>query len=175
MKAKTALLVSLLALAPSAFATTFVEVGDAGQTIATAQSTPPGPLTSITGGLGSATDVDFFKIYLTGGFFRATTTALGFDSILSLWDTSGITRLLNNDDYSGGGTNSRIETSSLSAGNYVLGISQFGSRTGTYTITLEGAEGAREPNSAHVPDSASTLSLLGLALAGIAWVRRFRN
>jgi hypothetical protein len=172
-KATAVLLVSLLALAPCAFAAAFAEVGDAGSTPATAQITPSGPLTSITGGMGTEADVDFFKIYLTGDFFRATTAAVGFDSVLSLWDNSGMTRLLNNDDYPGLGTNSRIETSLLSAGNYFLGISQFGARTGTYTISLEGAEGAREPNTTPVPDSASTLPLLGLALAGIAWVRRF--
>jgi hypothetical protein len=171
-KATAVLLVSLLALAPCAFAATFAEVGDAGSTPATAQITPSGPLTSITGGMGTVADVDIFKIYLTGDFFRATTAAVGFDSILSLYN-SGMTLLLNNDDYPGLGTNSRIETSLLSAGNYFLGISQFGARTGTYTISLEGAEGAREPNTTPVPDSSSALPLLGLALAGIAWVRRF--
>jgi hypothetical protein len=173
MTVKAALLVSLLTLAPSSFAAIFAEVGDAGATPATAQSVPSGPLTSITGVMGITTDVDYFKIYLTGDFFRATTNAAGFDPTLSLWDNSGMTRLLYNDDYSGGGTNSRIESSILSAGNYFLGIGQFGSRTGSYTIALEGVDGAREPNITRVPDSASTLPLLGLALAVIAWVRRF--
>jgi hypothetical protein len=177
MKAKIALLVSLLALAPSAFAISYAEVGDAGQTVATAQNTGSGALTSITG-FGGAYDVDFFNIYSTGGFFSASTSSSS-DPMLFLWDATGNPLLFNDDWFS---LQSYI-TTNLSAGSYILGISRYSngfgmhhadinwgsdSRSlGSYTIHLQGANGAG------VPDGASTFALFGLALAGLAWVRRF--
>lgn len=180
MKTKIALLISLLALAPSAFALSFTELGDAGQTVATAQNTGSGTLDSISGNFTDGNDVDFFSIYLDGSAFSATVSS-GTDPMLFLWDSSG-NPLLFNDDYFGlqsfiGGT--------FSAGNYILGISQFANGYGlhqadsgwagssygfaTYTINLGGAQATG------VPDGGSTLALLGLALGGIAWVRRSRK
>ncbi len=179
MKAKIALLVSLLAIAPSAFAISFTEIGDAGQSVATAQNTGGGILDSISGTFTSGNDVDLYNIYLSGGSFSATMSS-NTDPMLFLWDSAGNPLLFNDDWF---GLQSYL-SSTLSAGNYILGVSQFSWGYGlhhadtwdsgyvyhgeaSYTIQLQNVEGAG------VPDSAATLGLLGFALGVVVWIRRF--
>ncbi len=65
--ALVALVLALLALAPAARAQTWNEVGDAGDLVGTAQTTlGAGPLATITGNLGSPTDVDMYCFQLPG-------------------------------------------------------------------------------------------------------------
>jgi hypothetical protein len=97
----------LLVAAVAASATNiYVEVGDAGQLLGTAQivNTLPGAeLDAIQGNL-EAGGADLFQIFLTGGqTFSATTTASSiafnnFDSQLMLFDSSGIGVYANDDD-----------------------------------------------------------------------------
>jgi len=107
MRIKCMALLALCGLSTaSAFAAnTYVESGDAGQTIATAQAvgTLPGgsPLDAIRGTLTSGADL--YQIYLTGGqAFSATTTASSlaynsFDTELFLFNSAGLGVYANDD------------------------------------------------------------------------------
>src|SRR5262249_47492303 len=88
------------------FAGSLLEIGDAGESLLTAQianSLPGGtPLTDILGTLEPG-GADLFKIYLTGGqTFSATTTQSfllnAFDSQLFLFDSTGKGVYANDDD-----------------------------------------------------------------------------
>ena len=177
MKFKIALLTAALVFSTSAFAQNYAEVGDAGQSIATAQDTGSGSVTSITGLFSGSGDVDFFNIYISGGIFSATVSS-STDPMLFLWDSAG-NPLLFNDDYFG--LQSHIG-GSFADGDYILGISQYANGyglhfadsgwssdfhgTNSYTISLENTSGTS------VPEGGSTLALLGLALCGFSWMRR---
>jgi hypothetical protein len=99
-------LAAFLWMSSTANSGTFAELGDAGQTLGSAQpvNTLPGgtPLTNITGFLEQG-GADLFQIFLTGGkTFSATTTLSGvanfFDMQLFLFDASGLGVYANDDD-----------------------------------------------------------------------------
>ena len=97
---------AVLAVASAATAQTWTEVGDAGDLPGNAQITEgPGPLTAITGTIGTTTDADMYQIFITGGgTFSATTagtpgTTLG-DPQLFLFNAAGI-GVYANDDFGG--------------------------------------------------------------------------
>ena len=127
-----------LAFAGAASAQTFTETGDAGQTVATAQSTGSGssPLTSISGSLDSTYDADLFRIYISNpSTFSATTlnaaTDASLDTELFLLTATGAGIAANNDDQSGFYLDSTLPAgnalyANLSAGYYLLGISNSG-------------------------------------------------
>jgi hypothetical protein len=110
--------VASVALVSSASAITWIEVGDAGQTIATAQTPTPAnqPLNNIFGSFSSTSDVDIFTIFISNPALFSATTVLGtstlIDTQLFLFNSSGAPVYMNDDD-SGGGT---IQ-STLPAGN----------------------------------------------------------
>lgn len=120
--------------APAAHAITYVEVGDAGQTIGTAQAVAgPGAIDAIRGSLltSSSTDrADLFAIYLTAGqAFSATTTASSlafndFDTTLFLFSGSGLGLLASDDDAGPQSTISGFMPST--SGVYYLGIAGAG-------------------------------------------------
>lgn len=170
---------------------TWAEIGDAGQTTATGQvTTGIGPLDAITGAIPEPRGADLFKIHISGNFSAETDAT--FDSMLFLFDSTGKT-LLFNDDISRSNINSLI-SGNFGAGDYWLGISHnpngftadlsvpsnvnepgfwtegvdnsVGGKA--YTIRLTGATFAGEP----VLDAGTTSSLLGMALFGLAAVRR---
>jgi hypothetical protein len=176
---------AMLAMATTcqvANATLYTEVGDAGQTVGTAQAAPNGT-TSISGNLGPGVDgADVFSIAWGGGAFSATTTPHTFDTMLFLFDPSGNT-ILFNDDYNST-LASLIEHSALAAGNYLLGLSRYDNNYNgnintrsfldinnpnprSYTITLNQPLG-------QIPEPA-TASLIGFGLAGIGWRSRKNN
>lgn len=182
MKKIFALISSLfLAGVSNTFAVTWTEVGNAGRTVATAQDTTgAGVLSEIYGTYNPYSDVDFYNISTAGGLFSATMDSPSTDPMLFLWDSAGNPILFNDDWF---GLQSYI-TGVLAAGNYILGIATYangygfhhadtdfgGSEGGSdfygYTVHLEGAQ------TSGVPDSGTTVALLGLAMGGMAWVSR---
>jgi len=103
------LLAGLVAAHPAFGGTIYMEAGDAGQSLATAQlvaSMPPGTtLTNIQGTLeafSAGFGADIYKIFLTGGqTFSATTDSNStnfFDTQLFLFDSTGLGVYANDDD-----------------------------------------------------------------------------
>ena len=124
--AALAVLVVFGLAAPAAYADAFVEVGDAGETLATAQAvTGAGTLTRINGTFGP-NNADLFLINITNaaGFAASTRTTPGLDTQLFLFTASG-TGVIGNDDFSI--LSSQIGTGipGLTNGLYYLGISGF--------------------------------------------------
>lgn len=109
------------AYATSASAITYNEVGDAGQTIATAQAVANGT-TEIQGSLQNHGDVDLFSFSL-GTSTTLTINGLGdydntfIDANLVLFD--GLGHGIEGDDDGGSGLDSRISLT-LDAGNYLI-------------------------------------------------------
>jgi hypothetical protein len=131
---------SLGVLASTSHAQVFTETTDAGQTLATAD--PTGaisgiPLTTIVGTFNSTTDADLYVIQITAPTtFSATTnnTATnlgGQDTALFLFTLAGVPIATNDDAPGGTTTDSTLPAgnalfTSLSAGTYLLGISESG-------------------------------------------------
>ena len=164
-KFATALLAaaSITALAAPARAIVYVEPGDAGQTLATAQTTTgAGSLTAITGTFSSASDADLFKFTITSPTtFSATTNnaatnAGGVDTELSLFSSTGAA-IAENDDAAGGTTTD----STLGAGNSLYATLA----VGTYYIGI--ASSGNEP-----VNSANQLLFTGLSQSGDTTVTR---
>ena len=117
----------------------YTEVGDAGQTLPTAQSTGVAavPLSTITGSFSGVNDADLYAITITSptifsaSTVNAVTNTGGQDTAIFLFSATG-TAIATNDDAAGGLTtdsslpagNSLI--TSLAAGTYYLGISESG-------------------------------------------------
>lgn len=110
----------------------FTEIGDAGETLSTAQQvilSDSSPLESISGTL--AGDADLFQISLTGGqIFSATTVGeANFDTQLFLFDSAGKGVYGNDNESSTPGLNQstlpKDGFSPAKSGIYYLGISGF--------------------------------------------------
>jgi PEP-CTERM motif len=126
---------ALTLVAASAHAVTVSEIGDAGQTLATAQitSTGAGPLTNIFGSLSGATDADLFLINISNpaSFSVSTDNAVtgNIDTQLFLFSAAGAPLFTNDDAGSGLSFLSTLPAgtvASLPAGVYYLGISLSG-------------------------------------------------
>ncbi|MEH2289726.1 MAG: DVUA0089 family protein [Nostoc sp.] len=168
-----------LGAAGTAQATTFTEVGDAGQTLNTAQNLP-GSTNVIQGTISSSDDADLFSFSWGGGQFNATTvggTPFTFDTLLQLFDSSG-TLIAENDDYQL--TPQSTLNRFVDSGEYLLGISSFanfaesgptygsigpGFSPDSYSISLN-------QETASVPEPASLIGILGLGAFGITSVRK---
>lgn len=141
MKSLTVFSLGMLAaigLSFTAQAATYVEVGDAGQSLGTAQSTGPlsQSLSNIVGSLTSDTDIDIFAINIVDfANFSATTvnTLTGsLDTALFLFNSAGQAVYANDDDAGG-----------LSVGSTLPAGNGFGPQSnGLYylAISLSGAE-----------------------------------
>lgn len=122
------LLGALGAAAPSATAAT--EVGDAGQLSASAQDVTLEPVSTITGNLGSPSDVDLYKLCLTGnGSFSASTVGgATLDTQLFLFNEGG-RGVYGNDDAGPGVRQSLLPPGDPltpgASGIHYLGVSQF--------------------------------------------------
>jgi hypothetical protein len=133
--------VSVFLLAGAGWAGTFFEIGDAGRTLLTAQTTiGHGPLDSIFGNLSenppdTGRSVDLFQIRILDplAFSGGTVDFPGFsvsDPQLFLFDSVGTAVYMNDDDESGlNGSQSMLPPGHLlgpqSAGLYYLGIGWF--------------------------------------------------
>jgi hypothetical protein len=115
-----------------ALAGTYSEIGDAGQSVATAQYTVGTPsLSNIFGGLTSATDADLYVIsILNPATFSATTVGSALDTQLFLFTLGGAPVYMNDDDSGGLTTESTLPAGSgfgpTTAGLYLLAVSFFG-------------------------------------------------
>lgn len=188
--------------AQGALAIPYNEVGDAGQTLGTAQSLG-GNVTRINGFLAEDS-ADLFQFTWGGGVFGADTRLNGteFDTQLFLFDSQG-RGIRSNDDgfififY----TDDAALERTLAAGSYYLGISgfntepfgaggaifqdnQFGQNTpNDPNRTLTGWSGGGEGGYYHIDLSATatpvpepaTLALLGMGLLGIGFGARRRK
>jgi hypothetical protein len=129
------LIVVMAGTAAPAHAAIYNEIGDAGQTQATAQNTTGGSglLTNIRGSLLSSHDADLFVIYISnpGAFSASTVNATGgfLDTQLFLLTLAGAPIMLNDDAAGGFSLLSTLpagSASGLAAGFYILGISMSG-------------------------------------------------
>ena len=107
----------------------FAEMGDAGQTVATAQDTINlEPLNAITGSLSDAFDVDLFRIRINNpaSFFAATTNLEtgDLDTQLFLLSSTGLGIMLNDDRSSSFA--SQLDSFIGAGGFFLLGISSGG-------------------------------------------------
>ncbi len=129
-------LTGALALATaSAQGQSYNEVGDAGQTIGTAQSsglTVGNSTVSIFGTIASPTDADIFSIQINSPMFFSASTVGGsiLDTALFLFNSSGMA-IYTNDDASGTSIQSTLPggssfTMSLAPGLYYIAISLSG-------------------------------------------------
>ena len=136
--------VLLLVLAGTSRAQMYTEVADAGDTLASAQTTvsattPTGTaITTIAGTMATGTDADLYLIYISSpGTFSATTNnsltnmsfnnTLPLDTSLFLFDAAGH-ELAANDDINGSTVTSTLAAGNplyagLAAGYYYIGIS----------------------------------------------------
>src|SRR4051794_15072173 len=127
--------VGLSLLAAGALQAQYVELGDAGVTLGSAQSTGPVsgvPLTSITGTILNGFDGDFFYITITNPTTFSATTVGGssLDTMLYLFTLNGSPVYLNDDAPSGTSVQSNLPPGHalgpLSIGTYIIGISLSG-------------------------------------------------
>ena len=139
----------LIALSGSGHAM-FMEVGDAGELVGTAQLVPDGT-EHIMGAIDPFGDVDLYKFNHGGGSFGAS-TASGtlIDTQLYLFDAGG-NGIVSNDDSSG--LQSAITFSDLAAGMYFLGISVFNNEPVNAANELIFADGDFGLNSPAVADA----------------------
>jgi hypothetical protein len=108
----------------------------AGSAATTGSVTPNG--VSVTGSIESSFDSDWFRITLVGGVayqLRATRDSSGgiSDPYLSLYSSSGT--LLQTDDDGGGSLNSLMSFTAPASGDYFLGVRDYGSDIGAYTVS----------------------------------------
>jgi hypothetical protein len=119
--------VSTAILAGNASAQTWIEAGDAGALISSAQTTAGnGPLTAISGTLAADTDIDMYCIYVSNpAVFRAGLVCAAIqEPHVWLFDTSGIG--LSHDDGCQGAFSGVGAPFAPVAGSYYLAVGGFG-------------------------------------------------
>lgn len=125
MKKRVMFFVLMLALVLSvpAYAATYTEVGDAGQTLATALLLPGGT-TQVNGSVNG--DADLYKFYWNGGAFYANTVnpTAQFDDQLFLFNSLG-QGVQGNDDGIAYAGPAYLQLASLAVGYYYLGITSY--------------------------------------------------
>lgn len=195
MKRSMAFLAMPLALAAvPAGAQTIAEVGDAGETLATAQVITTG-FTAISGTLtsGNRDDIDMYKFYISSpsAFSVTVTSNLSRDNDAQLFLFNSLGQLVGSNDDGGAGLRPGFsvgEFSSIAAGEYYLAYNLFDTdpkftggilsgwtrdpiplQSGPYTLNITGARGI----TASVPEPATwALMILGFGAVGYSLRRR---
>lgn len=142
------------ALFVGAWAQTWTEQGDAGDTPETAQSTGSGTLTAIQGNLGT-NDVDMYAIHITdpSSFSASTVGGATWDTQLFLFDSNGKGVVAEDDT---GGLQSTIDNTNgciQAPGLYYLAITRFNK----YPLGCEGG-GLWRSNDNNCPNGAESTS-----------------
>ncbi|MEO6823294.1 MAG: DVUA0089 family protein [Nitrosospira sp.] len=173
---------ALAATAPTQ-ASIYTEVDDAGITPLTAQYIPV-DTTTIFGNLSDNDGADVYAFMWGGGIFSANTEGSSFDTMLSIFDTSGSLLAFNDD--AGDSTSSLLLE--LVAGSYFMGITFYPNNymgdmkyysdlglDASYQITMNSVLPPQqmEMPEANVPEPA-TLALMGIGFAGILLIRQKR-
>jgi pre-peptidase len=179
--------VTLLGQTPTPTATPFFVPGDpdCGQFgVLTCPGSSAGA--QLTTGDCRLSDGSFFDVFRFSGTqgqaVTITLTSGAFDTYLFLLDPDG-NSFLENDDFAGGGTNSRLQVSLPSTGAWTVLANSFElNRFGPYRLSLScggGVAPTATPLPGPAPDDIPTLSLsavlllsLGLAAGGLALLRR---
>jgi hypothetical protein len=151
-----------LTFASRAQAQNWTETGDAGDLVATAQSTAGnGPLVTLDGSLASATDVDVYCVHLTSVPFAnfpivQIQCAQNDGPNVYLFDAAGNGRFVN-ETCSGGVKNMIAPAASLTVGTYYLAVSYtgYGPQSAGGSIWVPGLPGQRVPDG---PGAAGTLT-----------------
>lgn len=137
----TAALLALVAGSAAAFPA--AEIGDAGQSLADAQViSGSGPVESISGTLGSGTDVDLYKIHVADPtqFFVSAVSNPGIDGMLFLFDASGRGVVMRDDSANVNANFGALSSAFVvTPGDYYLAISVF-------DITPSNADGLLFPD-----------------------------
>jgi hypothetical protein len=119
-------LVTVMTFPRGASAISITEIGDAGQTLASAQDVRGTGADTILGSLLSASDVDLFQIHISSpGLFSAVGSSVpSRDGMLFLFDSSG-RGVVNRDDsiHFGGNFGDLTSAFVVLEGDYFLGIS----------------------------------------------------
>ncbi|MFT4874947.1 PEP-CTERM sorting domain-containing protein [Congregibacter sp.] len=157
-------------LAAGAAAGPFTEVGDAGETIATALAVGSG-VTSISGSVGDLS-LDFYELFYASDvlFQVSNITPFSFGiTELTLFNESG-TQLATCADcfFKFGGLGSVVISTAITSGTYYLSMADTvaGVPFGDYSF------GITETSSVSPVPLPGTLALCGLGLAGLGWKRR---
>jgi hypothetical protein len=116
---KSAIALVLAVSTAGAYAAPYIEVGDSGDLLGTAQAI--GAADGISGSIDPGSDVDLFSFLWSGGVLTMDTFGTAFDTQLHLFDSAGF-GIGENDD--SGSLQSEISLN-LAAGTYYLGITAF--------------------------------------------------
>lgn len=112
---------AMTAFASQSMASVMYEVGDAGETLGTAQAVAGGT-SQIQGSVSG--DADLFSFFWGGGSFYVNTVGSTFDSQLFLFDSTGAGVWGNDDGIAFAGP-AYISDANLAAGQYYLGVSGY--------------------------------------------------
>jgi hypothetical protein len=146
------------------------------ETFATAQTLPRSQVT-VSGSVSSATDGDWYSLYLApGDLVLASTSDLlggtrGVDTLVQLWDPAGTLAAEDDDQYATRKSHLQYRVADTDpAGLWRLRVSGMYGSTGSYRLAVNSFASMAM---ADIPEP-STVALFGVCLVGLALIRRRR-